>query len=1004
MKAIIASWILMQLPILAVGPAAVAQNESDSVVKAQALSCEHKTNPVGIDNSRPRLSWQMSSSRRNTLQQAYRIRVAEQETDLVNGRKLIWDTGRVESGQSLYIEYRGPALESGKRYYWQVRIWDNQGSASQWSEPAFWEMGLLSPEEWQADWIHADWEEAPEKSQPSPYLRAEFELPGPVKRARAYVTSMGLYAMELNGVPVGDRLFTPGWTSYAKRLQYQTYDVTALLHEGRNAVGAILGDGWYRGNLGFQGQRNVYGKKLALLLQIRIELADGSTRVVSSNESWKASTGPIRMSDIYNGEHYDARLEMPGWSKPGFDDTGWSRVVEADYPKDHLVAPAGPPVRRIEEVSPTRILKTLQGDTVFDMGQNMVGWTRLRTRCEAGTEIKLRHAEVLDREGNFYTENLRSARQTVRYVCRGGGEEEVYEPHFTFHGFRYVAVEGFPAEPQLDDLTGVVIHSDMEPTGEFKTSDPLINQLQHNIVWGQKGNFLDVPTDCPQRDERLGWTGDAQVFARTAAFNFDVAGFFTKWLRDLAVDQRKNGAVPHVIPDVIGGSASAGWADASVIIPWTMYLNYGDIGLLRNQYPSMKAWVEYMRKAAGEEYLWNSGFHFGDWLAFNTTRSDYPGATTDKDLIATAFYGYSTGLLARAAEVLGYSDDSALYSAQLNRIKEAFNREFVTPGGRLSSNTQTAYALALQFDLLPEEKRAQAADRLARDIESFGDHLTTGFLGTPYLCHVLSRFGHLDKAYALLNQKTYPSWLYPVTQGATTIWERWDGLKPDGTFQDPGMNSFNHYAYGAIGEWLYRVVAGIEIDPEHPGYKHFYIQPHPGGGMTSAHASLKSPYGRIESNWNLEGTYFSLMVRIPPNTTATVRLPDASRERVIERGKALEAIEGILHIDETREAVYVKLGSGQYRFEWDAPRLAETIRAGVELSTYTPLQFLMDDESAVDVLRKLLPGFLDNPSVEKAKALSIRRIAKFAPDQLTDERLDAVDEALSGLKKKRKSE
>ena len=464
---------------------------------------------------------------------------------------------------------------------------------------------------------------------------------------------------------------------------------------------------------------------------------------------------------------------------------------------------------------PVQLLKTPAGESVLDFGQNMVGWVRLKVRGPAGTTVTLRHAEVLDKEGNFYTANLRAAKQRVSYVLKGDGEE-AYEPRFTFQGFRYVAVEGYPGEPTLDRLTGVVVHSDMPVTGHFETSSPMLNQLQRNIVWGQKGNFLDVPTDCPQRDERLGWTGDAQVFARTASFNMDVAGFFAKWLRDVAADQHENGSVPFVVPDVLsqGGQFSGGsaaWADAAVIVPWTMYLSYGDTRVLETQYPSMKAWVEYMRRQAGDGHLWTTGFHFGDWLAFATTRSDYPGATTGKDLIATAFFAHSTDLLQRTASVLGKNDEAADYLKLLARIKQAFVKEFVTASGRVGENTQTAYALALQFDLLPEDLRAEAARRLAAEVRSRG-HLTTGFVGTPYLCHVLGRYGHLDVAYDLLNRQEYPSWLYPVKQGATTIWERWDGLKPDGAFQDPGMNSFNHYAYGAIGEWMYRVVAGLEID------------------------------------------------------------------------------------------------------------------------------------------------------------------------------------------------
>jgi alpha-L-rhamnosidase len=479
-----------------------------------------------------------------------------------------------------------------------------------------------------------------------------------------------------------------------------------------------------------------------------------------------------------------------------------------------------------------------------------------------------------------------------------------------------------PGAPTLENLTGIVIHSNMTPTGSFETSEPLINQLQHNIVWGQKGNFLDVPTDCPQRDERLGWTGDAQVFARTAAFNMDVAGFFTKWLGDLAADQKSNGSIPFVIPDVLTrgsdmGGGATGWADAGVVIPWTLYLAYGDTRILETQYESMKAWVGYMHDRAGEDLIWDGDFHFGDWLAYATDRSDYPGATTDKDLIATAYFAHSTSLLRSIASMLDKEDDAARYAALLANVKDAFRKEFITANGRMASNTQTAYALALSFGLMPEEQEAEAARRLAQDVRAFRNHLTTGFLGTPLLCHSLSDHSYLDVAYDLLNQDTYPSWLYPVKMGATTIWERWDGIKPDTSFQDAGMNSFNHYAYGAIGEWLYRVVAGLDADPDEPGYKHIVFRPQPGGGLTYARATLNTMYGLAASAWELEDGQFRLDVTVPPNTHATVRLPHAALAHVTESGQAIDAVDGVARVFQEGETVIVEVGSGLYRFAYD---------------------------------------------------------------------------------------
>ncbi len=906
--------------MLAVSQAMAFAADDRTAVSLTYLRCEYKVNPLGIDVRQPRLSWQLTAEGRGVVQAAYQVRVAESEAGLAANP--IWDTGRVDSDQSIHVVYEGPALASGRRYFWQVRVWDGDGAVSAWSETAFWEMGLLDASDWQASWISPDWDKDPAESHPAPMLRTEFTVDGEVVSARAYVTSLGLYEMELNGRRVGDQVFTPGWTSYDTRLQYQTYDATNLLQPGDNAIGVTLGDGWYRGYMGWQDQRNVYGKNLALLAQLHITYADGRVQVVGSDDSWKVTLGPIRMSDLYMGEVYDARFEYPAWSRPGLDVSRKDAVRVIDHPKDILMAPPGPPVRRIEEVQPIAILETPNGETVFDMGQNMVGWVRLKVRGPRGHRVTLYHAEVLDKDGNFYTDNLRSATQRVIYILKGGGEE-IYEPHFTFQGFRYVAVEDYPGEPSLESLTGIVIHSDMTPAGHFESSKPLINQLQHNIVWGQKGNFLDVPTDCPQRDERMGWTGDAQVFARTATFNMDVASFFTKWLGDLAADQKANGSIPWVIPDVLShgsetGGGATGWADAGVVIPWTLYLAYGDTRILETQYESMKAWIGYMQSRAGDDLIWDGDFHFGDWLAYNTTQSDYPGATTDKDLIATAYFAYSTSLLQRIAGVLGKMDDAAHYGALADRVKEAFRKEYITANGRMASNTQTAYALALAFGLMPEGQQVQAAGRLARDVRRFNNHITTGFLGTPLLCHTLSDNGYLDVAYDLLNQETYPSWLYPVKQGATTIWERWDGIKPDSTFQDAGMNSFNHYAYGAIGEWLYRVVAGLEADPEQPGYKHVRIQPQPGGGFTRARATLNTMYGETVSGWEITGGEFRLDVTIPPNTHATVRLPHATLAEVTESGQPLNAAEGITRSFQEGETVIVEIGSGTYRFVYDA--------------------------------------------------------------------------------------
>jgi alpha-L-rhamnosidase len=896
-------------------------SHASAAVEVVDLRSELRVSPLGIDVRQPRLSWRLRSDVRGTLQTAYQLRVASSEAALLANSDFIWDSGTIASSESTQIPYPGPTLHSRQRVYWQVRVWDQNAAISDWSAPAMWEMGLLDRTDWSARWI-----ESQESTDRVPMFRRDFPLRGNVRQARAYVTSRGLYQLYLNGQRVGDAELTPGWTSYERQLQYQTYDVTGLMIKGDNAMGAFLGEGWYRGAFGFAGAPHHYGEHTGLLVQLEITYEDGTMDRVVSDEEWKTSPSPILLSSIFAGESYDARLDQPGWLRPGFDDSQWLAARSVDGAPDTLIAQSGPPVRKIQEIVPRTITAAPDGEFIVDMGQNMVGWVRLSVKGPPGTIVTLRHAEVLDDKGNLYTDNLRSAKQTVRYTLKGSGVE-VYEPHFTFQGFRYVAVAGYPGQPTPLDIVGIVVHSDIGHSGDFETSNPLLNQLQHNIVWGENGNFVDIPTDCPQRDERLGWTGDAEVFAPTAAFNADVEGFFSKWLKDLAADQLANGSVPWVVPDALefmpdamrgtfgeATAGAAGWGDAATVIPWTLYLAYGDRQVLQDQYESMNRWVQFERQRGGKDLIWQGDFQFGDWLDFGSVSRKNFGAT-NPDLIATAYFAHSADLLSRAARELNRTADAERYAQLFADVRAAFQHKFVAADGSIGTGTQTGYVLALQFGLVPEKLRGAAAQHLAADVRRQG-HLTTGFLGTPGILFALSENGYLDEAYRLLMREEYPSWLYPVKHGATTIWERWDGMKEDGSFQSPAMNSFNHYAYGAVGDWMYRIVAGINSDPEAPGYKHILIEPHPGGGLTNVSASHDTPYGKVSSSWQEAEGGFRLKVLIPPNTTARLTLPFAAISHILEDGKPISISDGIFAVRQSGPHSIVDIGSGRYEFTY----------------------------------------------------------------------------------------
>jgi len=828
-------------------------------------------------------AWTLDSDRAGVVQTGYQLQVSNDR----EFTKILWDSGDVASADSVCVPYAGPVLPASNVCYWRVRAQDNHTETSGWSDTASF---ITAAERLIGQFVTAETEDDAGVSR-GKLFRKCFDLAGEVEQAVVHTTALGVYEFYFNGQVVGDAVLAPGWTEYDKRLLYQTWDVTTLLHSGENVAGAMVGPGWYKGDLGWlslrngKGLRNVYGKRTAFFMQLEITYKDGRRQTIVTSEDWKCADGPITYTELYHGETYDARMERDGWNSPGFDDTDWGDVEVLAQDMSVVVPQDGPLVRRQEILPVKEMATTPQGETVLDFGQNLSGRVRFAVKGRAGDVVKLRHAEVLDRHGNFYTENLRNARCEVIYTLRGA-ERETYEAFFTFQGFRYICVDTWPGGINPDDFKAVVIHSDMEQMGAFECSHELLNQLHSNILWGLKGNFVDIPTDCPQRDERMGWTGDAQVFARTSTYLMDTRNFFRKWLRDLSAAQFENGGVPFVVPDVLTGNfgdgdiianaeSVAGWGDAAVICPWVMYFAYGDTNILKEAWDSMKAWVEYIRGRASGGALWNTDYQLGDWVALDAKEGSYFGATAT-DLVATAYYAKCVEILVETAERLGLEADRDTYAALYTDIKKAYDDEFFSKTGRLVSPTQTAHILSLAFGLVPEEHASRAVGDLIALLAENDGHLTTGFLGTPYFCQVLADNGHLDEAYKLLLKEDYPSWLYQVTKGATTVWEHWDGIKPDGTMWSANMNSFNHYAYGSVGEFIYRVIAGIDTDAEHVGYKRIKLHPRPGGGLTFAKASLMTPYGAVVSDWRIDGGTFTLNATVPHNTTAEVLLPDGT--------------------------------------------------------------------------------------------------------------------------------
>jgi alpha-L-rhamnosidase len=889
-----------------------------SDLKITHLRCEYLKNPLGIDVVLPRLSWILESSERGQKQTAYRIIVASSEENLHKDIGDLWDSGKVESDRTNQIVYEGKELLSRMKCYWKVFVWDNNRIMRESQEESFWTMGLLDKADWKGSWISMELDPRFLKAEklapgpPPPWFRKTFTLEKPVKKALVYVTAQGMFRLRLNGQQIGKDVFVPEWTDYNKRIQYRTYDVTEKLMQGKNAIGAVVGDGWYSGYLGWRKFRGNYGLQNSLFLQLEVAYEDGTTETVSSDKSWLCSAGPIISSDLLMGEHYDARKEMPGWDIPEFDDKNWNPVIVVDKPQAKLVAQPSESVQVMQSIEPMAMTEPKKGVYVFDLGQNIAGWIKLKVKGKAGTKITLRHAERLNPEGTIYTTNLRDAKAMDTYVLKGGGEE-VFEPRFTFHGFQYVEVTGFPGIPDKNSITGCAIYSAAPPAGSFECSSPMVNQLYKNLTWSQRGNYISIPTDCPQRDERLGWMGDAQIFIRTGTFNMDIAAFFTKWMRDVVDAQSGEGAFPDFAPRLsdkvlMRFESAPAWGDAGIIVPWTVHRVYGDTRIINEHWEAMVKWMDFLQEANPDLIRRKkTGNNYGDWLSIK--------ADTPKDLLATAYWAYDAGLMARMAKVIGRSSEASRYEKLFQSIREAFQREFVLPDARIKGETQTAYLLALAMDLLPEDIRLRSAEHLVENIRQRDWHLSTGFVGAGYLLPVLSQMGYTDVACRLLLNETFPSWGYSIKQGATTIWERWDGWTEEKGFQDPGMNSFNHYAFGSVGEWLFRFVAGIDLDPEVPAYNRFKIQPHIGGGLEYARAEYNSIHGKIASAWKRANDKLLMDITIPANTSAFVYIPTEDISQVTESGQPVKDSEGVKFLRMEKGAAVFEVESGSYVFE-----------------------------------------------------------------------------------------
>lgn len=860
------------------------------------LRCEYLSDPLGIDVLQPRFAWTPNHSQRAETQTAYQVLVSGSVSALNHDKGKEWDSGKTASRDSIQVVYQGRPLQSGHTYYWKVRFWDSQDRASSYSAPATFEMGLLSPHDWEGQWITGK------------QLRQHFRVEAGIARARLYVSALGYYEVHLNGGKAGDNVLDPAWTDYHKRVLYSTYDVTRQLQAGEDAIGAMLGGGWATLGTGSLGGRPSFPQP-ALLLQLNVDLTNGERISVASNNSWKTAPGPVASDSVYDGEVYDSRQENPGWDQPGFDDSAWQAVSAASGWAGVLSAQMMPPIRVVDSIVPVKLLNPKPGVYVYDLGQNISGWARLQVAGPRGTAVTLRFSEVAYPDGTIDTENLREAKQRDVYILRGEGEE-TYEPHFTYHGFRYIEVTGFPGAPGFDSIRGRVVHSAVKTIGSFTASKPILNDIQRLIRWTQLNNLMSIPTDCNQRDEREGWMGDAQLSAEEAMANFDMAAFYTNFIRDMRDNQTADGTLSETVPEKFGNRpADPGWGTAYPLICWYMWQQYGDRRILEENYDGLKKYVDFLRSRAPENVL---RFNLnGDWIATVET----PGA-----VISDAYYFYDVTVLGSIAKVLGRAADEQAYARLAGQIKDAFNQSFFdAKTAQYGGGTQTANAMALFLGLVPERDIGSVSFYLERDLlDHHNNHLTTGIIGTKYLMPALTETGRSDMAYDLAVQTTYPSWGYMIAKGATTIWELWQDSNR------PAMNSHDHPALASVGAWFYRALGGIDQQPDSEGYDHLRIAPQMVKDLNWASASINTVRGLASSSWTHGADETILEVTIPVNCDAEVVIPEdpqRSESRLLEGGRVIfengayvAGDEGVLDVRKDGHRFTAKVGSGHYEF------------------------------------------------------------------------------------------